>query len=90
MATAYKVIRRPVIERLRLETRGFDFEPEITAKLARIGERIVEVPISYNPRTADEGKKIKWHHALLYAWCLLKYRFAPSRRIVNAPETARR
>ena len=87
MTTAYKVVRRPVLDRVRLESRGFDFEPELTAKLARLGERIVEVPISYSPRTPDEGKKIKWHHAILYAWSLLKYRFVSGRRIARVLST---
>jgi len=90
MTTAYKVMRRSVIERLRLESHGFDFEPEITAKLARLGERILEVPISYRPRTAHEGKKIKWHHGLLYAWCLTKYRFVTAERLAQPTATAAR
>ncbi len=90
MTTAYKVMRRSVIERLRLESHGFDFEPEITAKVARLGERILEVPISYRPRTADEGKKIKWHHGLLYAWCLAKYRFVTAERLARPTATAPR
>lgn len=76
MTTAYKLVRRSVLERVRLRSHGFDFEPEITAKLARLGEQIVEVPISYRPRRPEEGKKIKWHHGLLYIWCLVRYRFA--------------
>src|SRR5216684_424831 len=56
-ATCYKVFRRSVLQQLKLECRRFEFCPEVTAKLSRIGERIAEVPINYNPRTADEGKK---------------------------------
>lgn len=81
MTTAYKVMRAPLVLSLRLESRGFEFEPEITAKLARLGERIVEVPISYQPRTPDEGKKIKWHHGLLYIYTLLRWRFVTAARL---------
>lgn len=77
MATAYKVIRTPLIRRIRLRSHGFEFEPEITAKLARLGERIVEVPISYSPRTPEQGKKIKWQDGLRYISCLIRYRLAP-------------
>jgi hypothetical protein len=60
METAYKVFRRDTIETIRLRCVGFDFEPELTAKLLRAGRRIVEVPITYSPRRSDEGKKIRW------------------------------
>ena len=76
MATAYKVMRTDVLRRIRLDSRGFEFEPEVTAKLARLGERIVEVAISYRPRTPAEGKKIAWTDGLRYVWCLVRYRFA--------------
>src|SRR6266700_5319245 len=58
-ATCYKVIRRSLLERMQLDCRRFEFCPEVTAKLCRIGERIGEVPISYHPRSAVEGKKIR-------------------------------
>ena len=74
MTTAYKVMRRSVVERVRLESHGFDFEPEITAKLARLGERILEVPISYHPRRIDEGKKIRWTDGIDAVYVLLKCR----------------
>lgn len=90
MATAYKVIRTPVIFSLRLDCRGFEFEPEVTAKLARLGEKIVEVPISYRPRTALEGKKIRWQHGLGYVYCLLKYRLIHRRRLLRQEANAAR
>ncbi len=75
MATAYKVFRRDTIKGLRLRSAGFEFEPEVTAKLLLRGYRIQEVPISYNPRTADEGKKIGWSDGVEYIYTLLKYRY---------------
>lgn len=74
MATAYKVFRREALEGIELRCVGFEFEPEITAKLARKGERILEVPISYSPRRPDEGKKIGWPDGLKYLYTLLRYR----------------
>jgi len=60
METAYKVFRREALHGVKLRCVHFDFEPEITAQLAKRRQRIVEVPISYNPRRVDEGKKISW------------------------------
>jgi hypothetical protein len=57
METAYKMVRREVFDRLMLECRRFDFEPEITAKLLRCGYTILEVPISYTPRSRQEARK---------------------------------
>ena len=74
METGYKVFRREVLQRIRLRAVGFDFEPELTAKLLLAGYRIVEVPISYNPRRRDEGKKIRWVDGLDAAYVLIKYR----------------
>jgi glycosyltransferase involved in cell wall biosynthesis len=75
METAYKVFRRHVLDGIRLRCVGFDFEPELTAKLLRAGHRIVEVPIGYNPRRADEGKKIHWTDGIDAVFTLLKCRF---------------
>ena len=86
METAYKMVRRDVFDRLRLECRRFDFEPEITAKLRRCGYPIVEVPISYVPRSREEGKKIKWQDGVVAVRVLLRYRFAPFSRIVRDDE----
>lgn len=76
MATGYKVFRTEVIKSLTLKSARFEFEPEVTAKLLLAKHRIVEVPISYNPRTEDEGKKIGWTDGLEYIYTLLKYRFS--------------
>jgi glycosyltransferase involved in cell wall biosynthesis len=75
METCYKVFRREVVQGMTIRARGFEFEPEFTAKVLKQGIRIYEVPISYNGREWDEGKKIKWHDAPKALWALLKYRF---------------
>jgi len=75
METCYKCFRREVVADMRINARGFEFEPEFTAKVLRQGIRIVEVPISYYGREYDEGKKIKWTDAPIAAWTLLRYRF---------------
>jgi dolichol-phosphate mannosyltransferase len=79
-ATCYKVVRRSLLQRMQLECRRFEFCPEVTAKLCRMGERITEIPISYNPRSAREGKKIRSSDGLLAIWTLIRYRFLPRRR----------
>lgn len=73
--TAYKLYPAAVLKGMKLETRGFETDHEITAKLIRGGFRIVEVPISYRPRSAAEGKKIKPRDGLIAVWTLLKFRF---------------
>ncbi len=79
METGYKAFRREIIQRIKVEENRFGFEPEITAKVARIkGIRIYEVPISYYGRTYAEGKKIGWRDGVHALWCILKYNF-PSR-----------
>jgi len=83
METAYKMVRRDVFDRLRLECRRFDFEPEITAKLRRCRYEIREVPISYKPRSKKDGKKIKWQDGVVAVRVLLRYRLAPFDRIVR-------
>jgi glycosyltransferase involved in cell wall biosynthesis len=74
METGYKVFTRQVAEGLRLQSRGWGFDPEITAKILRRGYRIYEVPISYTGREFNEGKKISWRDGLTVLWTLLKYR----------------
>lgn len=76
METAYKVFRRDALKGVRLRCVHFDFEPEITGYLARAGHEIVEVPISYNPRRADEGKKISWVDGIEAIYTLLRVRFS--------------
>jgi glycosyltransferase involved in cell wall biosynthesis len=75
METGYKLFRREIIQSIPLRCRRFDFEPEITAKLLKRRVRIFEVPISFNPREYDEGKKIGLQDAFVAVWTLLKYRF---------------
>jgi glycosyltransferase involved in cell wall biosynthesis len=75
METCYKAFRREVVENMLIRARGFEFEPEFTAKVLKQGIRIYEVPISYNGREWNEGKKIKWVDAPIALWTLVKYRF---------------
>jgi glycosyltransferase involved in cell wall biosynthesis len=73
METCYKVFRRDVLERITIEEDRFGFEPEITAKIARLNVRIYEVGISYAGRTYKEGKKIGWKDGFSALRCILKY-----------------
>ena len=73
METCYKAFRREIIQSIRIEENRFGFEPEITAKVARLGIRIFEVGISYYGRTYAEGKKIGWKDGLSALRCILKY-----------------
>jgi glycosyltransferase involved in cell wall biosynthesis len=74
-ATAYKAFRREVIQSIPLTCRRFEFCPEVTAKVLRKGERIVEVPVRYVARDFDAGKKIGWRDFFVAVWTLLKNRF---------------
>jgi len=73
MEVCYKVFRRDVLDRIRIEEDRFGFEPEITAKVAKLRVRIYEVGISYAGRTYEEGKKIGWRDGMRAVWCILKY-----------------
>ena len=73
METCYKVFRREVIQRITIEENRFGFEPEITAKLAKLNVRIYEVGISYAGRSYKEGKKIGWKDGLSAFRCIVKY-----------------
>jgi glycosyltransferase involved in cell wall biosynthesis len=73
MGTGYKVFRREVIQSIALESDRFGFEAEITAKLARRGYRIYEVPVSYHGREYWEGKKIQWRDGISAVWTIVKY-----------------
>ncbi|MCK4602390.1 MAG: glycosyltransferase family 2 protein [Phycisphaerae bacterium] len=73
METCYKVFRREVIRKIRIEQDRFGFEPEITAKIAAMGLHIMERPIRYVGRTRKEGKKIGWRDGLNAIWCIMKY-----------------
>jgi glycosyltransferase involved in cell wall biosynthesis len=75
METCYKAFRIEVLRSIRLRSRSFDIEPEITAKVFKRRLRTFEVPISYNGRSYEEGKKITWRDAFVALWTLLKYRF---------------
>lgn len=75
METAYKAFRREVVQGVRLRCVRFDFEPEITAKLLLAKRRILEVPISYHPRTRKQGKKISWIDAVESVYTLVRCRF---------------
>ncbi|MBI4099906.1 glycosyltransferase family 2 protein [Candidatus Microgenomates bacterium] len=75
METCYKLIPVTHLHRLKLESNRFNFEPEVTAKLLRLGIGILEVPINYKKRGYSEGKKIKWHDGVSAALTLLKYRW---------------
>jgi glycosyltransferase involved in cell wall biosynthesis len=75
MEVCYKMFRREIIQRIRIEEDRFGFEPEITAKVARLKVRVFEVPISYYGRTYAEGKKIGWRDGFQALWCILKYNF---------------
>jgi len=73
METCYKVFRRSVLEKIQIEEARFGFEPEITAKVAKLRVPIYEVGISYYGRTYEEGKKIGWRDGFRALWAILKY-----------------
>jgi hypothetical protein len=75
METCYKAMRREVLQGLDLRSNGFGIEPELTAKIFKRGFRVYEVPITYDGRTYEEGKKIGWRDGLVALWVLLKFRF---------------
>ena len=74
METCYKVMRREVLQGLNLQSNGFGIEPEITAKIFKRGYRVYEVPITYDGRGYDEGKKITWKDGVVALWVLLRNR----------------
>jgi len=76
METCHKAFRANVIRALPLTQNRFGFEPEVTAKLARRGHRIVETPVAYQPRRWRDGKKIGLRDAITALWCIVRYRFA--------------
>jgi glycosyltransferase involved in cell wall biosynthesis len=73
METCYKVFRRGVLKQITIEENRFGFEPEITAKVAKLKVPLYEVSISYYGRTYEEGKKIGWKDGVRAIWCILKY-----------------
>lgn len=85
METCYKVFRSEVIKGIRLTCRRFEFEPEVTAKTLRLGYDIVEVPISFSPRSRAEGKKINWRDGVRAIVYLARYRLARRTSLVRRP-----
>jgi glycosyltransferase involved in cell wall biosynthesis len=75
METCYKVMRTEVLRSMKLQANGFGIEPELTAKIFKRHYRVYEVPITYDGRGYDEGKKITWRDGVVALWVLLKYRF---------------
>jgi glycosyltransferase involved in cell wall biosynthesis len=73
METGYKVFKKEIATRIRIQENRFGFEPEVTAKIARLGCRIYEVGVSYSGRTYKEGKKINWRDGVMAIWCIFKY-----------------
>jgi hypothetical protein len=73
METCYKMFRREIIQKIKIEENRFGFEPEIVAKVARLNLRIYEVAISYYGRTYAEGKKINWKDGVSALRCIFKY-----------------
>lgn len=74
-ATCYKLFSSEVIKKINLKCNGFEFCPEVTAKVRKLGLKIVEIPIFYKPRNIKQGKKIRLKDGFLAAWTLIKYRF---------------
>ena len=73
METCYKVFTVSVYKLLNIQEKKFGVEPEITAKLSKLMLPIIEVPISYNARSFEEGKKIGWRDGLRAVWCIIYY-----------------
>ena len=75
MEVCYKMFRREIIQAVKIEENRFGFEPEITAKVAKMNVRIYEVAVSYYGRTYAEGKKIGWRDGVHALWCIVRYNF---------------
>jgi len=75
METCYKLFRTDFLKRITINSNGFDFEAEVTAKVLKKGVKINEVPIKYSPRSIEEGKKITYLDGFKAIWTLLRYRF---------------
>jgi len=88
METCYKVFKADVLRQVTIEQNRFGFEPEITAKIAKLGVRIYETSISYSGRTYREGKKINWKDGVQAVICILKYGLRPSRNLRKKPAAA--
>lgn len=83
METCYKLLDGDLLRSLRLTSTGFEIEPEITAKVLRLGHRIWEVPIRYAGRELDQGKKIAWTDGFPALWTLVSNRFAPRHMLLR-------
>jgi glycosyltransferase involved in cell wall biosynthesis len=90
MATAYKLVRADIMKSIDLRCVGFEFDAEITAKLLRLGHRIVEVPISYQARSLEEGKKISWRDGFRFIYFLTAYRIQPGDTLLKRALRGRR
>ncbi len=86
METCYKFFRREILQNIHLKSRRFGFEPEITAKIARLKIRVKETPISYFPRNYMEGKKITWKDGVAALWHLIYFNFFASKRKFFKPD----
>jgi glycosyltransferase involved in cell wall biosynthesis len=75
METCYKMMRSEIVRSINLESDGFGIEAEITAKIFKRGYRVYEIPITYDGRGYEQGKKITWRDGIVALWVLLKYRF---------------
>ena len=75
METCYKMMRTEVLRSMTLRSNGFGIEPELTAKIFKRGYRVYEVPITYDGRGYEDGKKIGWRDGLIALWTLVRYRF---------------
>lgn len=75
MEVGYKAFHADILHRIRIRSDRFGFEPEVTGKIARLGCRVYEVPITYHGRTYAEGKKVTWRDGVEALWCIVRYRF---------------
>jgi len=73
METGYKMFRHEVLDGLTIQENRFGVEPELTAKIARAGWRLVEIPVTYAPRSFNSGKKIGWRDGVRAVWCIFRY-----------------
>lgn len=79
MDTCYKFFRAEVIQNINLKSKRFGFEPEVTAKVAHLNLRIVELPVDYSPRLHRDGKKITWRDGVAAIWHIVYFNFFDDR-----------
>ena len=75
LSHCYKVFRADILKKIPLEYDRFEFCPEVTAKVSKMGYKIKELPMHYYPRSFEEGKKMNWRDGLKALWVLIKFRF---------------